>query len=86
MAGGVHQGDLPVFRLENCLLGENGDAPAAFQLMGVQKGVPVIHPSQPPPGAGLKQQRLGQRGLSRIHMGQQSSTTWRLFHFIWHTE
>ena len=54
------------------LLGEDGDAPLPLHGVRVQKGIPVVHPSQAPQGAALIEQRLGQRGLPRVHMGQYS--------------
>ena len=70
VARGVHQREPPVLRLQYGLLGENGNPPLPFQRLGVQKGIPVIHPPQAPPGPALIQQRLRKRGLPRIHMGK----------------
>ena len=38
----------------------------------VQKGVPVVHPPQPPDTAGGVQQGLREGGLPRVHMGQHA--------------
>ena len=35
MAGGVHQGDGAVRRFQQRLFGKNGDAPCAFQRVGI---------------------------------------------------
>ena len=43
---GIHQGDLQRGGFQNRLLGKNGDTPLAFQVMGIQECIPVIHPSQ----------------------------------------
>ena len=55
------------------LLGENGDAPGTFQIVGVQMGIAVVHPAKGPLGPGAEQQRFGQGGLAGIHMGQQAN-------------
>ena len=52
MARGVHQGDLGLARREEGLLGEDGNAPLPLLLPRVQKGVLVVHPSQPAQAAG----------------------------------
>ena len=70
MARGIHQGDLPVFRFQHCLLGENGDALFPLQRMGVQAGVAVIHTAQGALCAAFIQQRLGKRSFSGVHMSQ----------------
>ena len=72
VARGVDQGHRPVGRSEPGLLGENGNAPLPFQLEAVQQRIPMVNPSQHPPGPGGIEQALGKGGLSRIHMGQQS--------------
>ena len=58
MARRIHQGDVQIYGLHQRQLGEDGNAPAPLQRMGIQKGVPVIHPPQLPPGAGHIEQRL----------------------------
>ena len=68
---GIHQGDLPVRGGESGLLGENGNASGPFQCVGVQHGIPMIHPAQGPPGAADIEQPLAEGGLSRVHMSQQ---------------
>ena len=47
MAGGVQQRDARAVRLQQRLLGEDGDAARAFDRMGIQKGVAVIHAAEP---------------------------------------
>ena len=78
VAGGVHQGNGPMCRFQLGLLGKNGDAPCPFQGMGIQKGIGVVHPPQSSPGTAAVQKRLGQGGLTRVHMGQQSYTAGHL--------
>ena len=70
MAGGVHQNDFPMLRLQTGLLGKNGNPPGPFQGVGIQKGVPMIHPAQGTPGPRPIKQRLAQSGFPRIHMGK----------------
>ena len=82
----VHQRNPAMGGFQQGLLGENGDAPGPFQRMGVKERILMVYPPQHPAGSRRIQKGLAQRRLSRVHMGQQSSTTWRLFHFIWHTE
>ena len=69
MARGIQQGDLRVLEREHRLLGEDGDAPLPLHGIRVQKGVLVVHPAQLPQGPAPVQQRLGQRGLPRVHVG-----------------
>ena len=52
MARGIQDGHLRRGQGQQGLLGENGDTPAALLLIGVQEGVPVIHPPQLPQLAG----------------------------------
>ena len=40
--------------------------------MGIQKGIPVVYPAQPADSSGQVQYPLRQRGLARIHMGQNA--------------
>ena len=46
------------------------DTPGPFQGVGIQKSIPMIHPSQSPPGTGNIQKGLGKGRLSGIYMGQ----------------
>ena len=69
MARGVDQLQFRVPHGQPGLLGEDGDAPVPLDGVGVQKGVPVVHPAQPAQHPGAVQKGLGQRGLARIHMG-----------------
>ena len=70
VARGVQQGDLRLRQGQQGLLGEDGDAPTALLLVGVQEGVPVVHPAQSPQLAGGVEQGLRQGGLARVHVGQ----------------
>ena len=72
MARGIQKGQLQLVRPEPGLLGEDGDAPLPLQGMGIQKGIPMVHPAQLPEHAGAKQQRFGQGGLPRVHVGQNA--------------
>ena len=54
------------------MLGEDGDTSLAFQNMGIQIGIRVIHPAQGAAGTADVQKRLGEGGLAGIHMGQQA--------------
>ena len=78
MAGGVQEGDRQRRGLEQGLLGEDGDAPVPLQGVGVQIGVPVVHPSQGGDGPGGVEQGLGQGGFPRVHVGQNADD--ELFH------
>ena len=71
MPRGIHQGQVPALSGNSCLLGKNGDAPLPLQQKAIQKRVPMVHPSQHPPGAGDIQKPFGKGGLPRIHMGEQ---------------
>ena len=71
MAGGVHQRDGAVLRFQQRLLGKNGDAPCAFQRVGIQKRVLMIDPPQGAPRPGFIEHRLAERGLPRVHMSEQ---------------
>ena len=73
MAGGVQQGQHRVGQRKHCLFGKDGDASAAFQRVGVQKGVAVVHTAglfQPPAPV---EQRFAERGLAGIHMSQDTN-------------
>lgn len=74
MARCVQQGQVQTVQRQAGLFGENGDAPLPLLGVGVQKGVPVVHPSQAAQLSALIEQRLRQGGLARIHMGKQTST------------
>ena len=79
MAGGIHQSDGAVLRFQQRLLGKNGDAPCAFQRVGIQKRVLMIDPPQGAPRPGFIEHRLAERGLPRVHMGQQSGAQGLLY-------
>ena len=79
MAGGVHQRDGAVLRFQQRLFGKNGDAPCAFQRVGIQKRVLMIDPPQGAPRPGFIEHRLAERGLPRVHMGQQSGAQGLLY-------
>ena len=73
MARGVHQDQLLVLpQGQQGLLGEYGDAPLPLQLVGVQIGVPVVHPAQAAQLSPGVEQGLVQGGLARVHMGHHA--------------
>ena len=72
VAGGVQQGDLQMLQREHRLLGEDGDAPLLLHRVGVQKGVPVVHPAQLFQFSAGVEQSLAEGGLARVHMGQNA--------------
>ena len=80
VAGGVQEGHRHPLRLEQGLFGEDGDPPGPLQVVGVQVGVPVVHPPQGGDGPGGVQQGLGEGGLPRVHVGQDADD--QLFHGI----
>ena len=68
----VHKGDLCPGQGEPGLLGKDRDAPLPLQRPGVQKGVPVVHPAQLFQLSAAVEQPLGEGGLSRVHVGQNT--------------
>ena len=80
VAGGVQQGDGHGLQGEHRLFGEDGDAPLPLLGVGVQKGVPVVHPAQAAQLAAGVQKSLGQGGLARVHMGQNAHSQMFVFH------
>ena len=80
MTGGVQQRQLGMGQRQPCLLGKYGDAPAALLRIGVEKGVPVVHPAGLPQSPGAYQHRLGQGGLAAVHMGHQPQRDILFFH------
>ena len=84
VTGCIHQGDFSIFRLQQSLLGENGNASGPLQIVGVQIGIAVIHTAQCAPGTGAVKQCFRKCGLARVHMGHQGDIAWRLFHLFRH--
>ena len=84
VSGGVHQGHRQSFRFQQRQLGKDGNAPGTFQLMVIKQGISMIHPSQLPLCTGAVKHRLRQRGLTCIHMSQQTSTNMRFFRLFTH--
>ena len=68
----IAEGKCPAFQPEGRLLAEYGDAPLALHRVGVQKGIPVIHPALAADGPCAVQKGLCQRGFARVHMGQNA--------------
>lgn len=72
VAWGVEQREVQVAATHGCLVGMDGDAALFLQRFGVEEGVAVVHSPKFADAAGAVQQRLGQCGLARIHMRQDS--------------
>ena len=82
MAGGVQQRDAGFLQRhaavaarrqrELGLFGKDGDAPRPLQRVGVQKGVPVVHPPQLADHPGAKEQCLRQGRLAAVNVGQNA--------------
>ena len=72
VAGRIQEGEIEVPVGKNGLLGKDGDAPFLFLGVGIQPGVPVVHPPLAAQGAGDKEQGFGQGGLARVHMGDET--------------
>ena len=80
MPRGVQQGDLRPVQVQQRLLGKDRDAPLPFERVGIQKGVPVVHPSEP---AGLPravEHPLRKGRLARVHVRQNPD--YQPFHLI----
>ena len=73
MSRGVHQSQLQVPPAQDGLFGIDGDAPLPLQLLGVQKGVPVVHPAQAADVARQIEHGLGEGGFPGVHVGHDSS-------------
>ena len=56
---------------ENRLFGKNRNAPGPLLGVGVQKGVPVVHPAQLAQRPCPVQKPFGQGGFAAVHVGQQ---------------
>ena len=84
MAGGIQQGDIRIARSKQRLLGKDGNAACFFQAIGVQKGVPMVHPAQLADGTGAVEHGLGEGGLAGVHMSQnaQYDLFLRCFHAL----
>ena len=78
VARGIQQGQFRIRKPHNGLFGEYGNAPCPFQGMGIQKGVPVIHPARGTDGAGAVEQCLAQCRFSSVHMCKDADG--QLFH------
>ena len=73
VAWGVHQDQFFLLpQGQQGLLGEDGDAPLPLQLVGVQIGVPVVHPAKAAQLAPGIEQGLVQSGLARVHVGHHA--------------
>ena len=68
----VKQGQLHLRRFQDRLLEKDGDAPGSLQFVGVQIGVPVVHPPQFFDFSREIQHALGQGGFSSVHVGQNA--------------
>ena len=72
VARGIQQGDIQAVQVKLRLLREDGDAPLPLHGVGIQEGVPVVHPAQAADGPAPVQQGLGQRGLPRVYVSQDA--------------
>ena len=70
MSRRIHQLDLRILPCHPRLLGKDGDPPLPFQGLRIQKCILMVHTAQTPQGAAAVEQRLRQRGFSRVHVGQ----------------
>ena len=68
VSGSVEQREFGPGQAQDRLLGEDGDAPGAFKLVRVEKGVPVVHAPELPQRACAVEQRLAECGLARVHV------------------
>ena len=72
MAGGVQKTDGPIPQAEHGLAEEDGDAPAALQLVGIHGRVSPVHPAGLTQLAGGIEDGFRQGGFPGVHMGQES--------------
>ena len=68
----VHERDRQTFPVKPRLLGKNGDSPLPFQLVIVQKGIPVVHPSRFPDASAQIEERLRQGGFPCVNVGKNA--------------
>ena len=73
VAGGVDQVDLDALPVDRGGLGEDGDAPLALLVVGVHDS--VDHRLVGGEGAGGTQQRVDQRGLAVVDVGDERDVT-----------
>ena len=66
MAGGVQQRQLGAGQFQHRLLGKDRDAPRPLQRVGVEKGVPMVHPPQFAQRPRAVEHRLAQGRFARI--------------------
>ena len=69
--GGIQQCQGSMGQGQPCLLGKDGDPPAALQGMGVQESISMVYPPGLPQRPGPHQHSFGQGGLAAVHMGHQ---------------
>ena len=74
----IQQGQAQVAVFHQCLVRENRDASRLLQGIGVQKRIAVIYSPQFADLTGTVEQRLGQRGLARVHMRHDAC------HYLFH--
>ena len=78
--GGIQQCQGSMGQGQPCLLGKDGDPPAALQGMGVQESISMVYPPGLPQRPGPHQHGFGQGGLAAVHMGHQSQRDILLCH------
>ena len=72
MAGGVDQGKMPVINCKAGLPRKHGNAPLPLNLVGIQRGIAMVHPARAANGPCLVQQLFRQGGFACVHMGQNA--------------
>ena len=78
VAGGIDNIDFAAGKVDSCVLGQNGDAALALQLVGIHH--PLGHLLIGAKGAGLAQHGIHECGLSMINMGDNGDIAYRLAH------
>ena len=71
-AGGVDQGKMPVIDGKAGLARKHGNAPLPLNLVGVQRGIAMVHPAKAANGPRVVQQLFRQGGFACVHMGQNA--------------
>ena len=72
MSRRVHKSNRQVFPAKSRLFGKNGDSPFPFQLIIIQKGVPVVHPPRFPDAPAQIEERFRQGGFSCVNVGDHA--------------
>ena len=70
--GRVKQHEVGARPVQIGLLGEDGDAALALHRIGIEMRIPLVHAPLAADGAGTVEQRLGERGLARVDVGDKT--------------